>query len=129
MKYLDSSVLLAELFAEQRRPPAELWDESLVSSRLIVYEVWSNLHVRGLGDSLRETVESLFRGLELLDMEEPVLARALDPFPTPIRALDAMHLASADFLRGQGLDVSVASYDGRMREAAHGMGFELYPLN
>jgi predicted nucleic acid-binding protein len=57
-----------------------------------------------------------------------VLARVLEPLPLPVRTLDAIHLASADFLRGQGQEVTVATYDARMAEAARAMGFELYPL-
>lgn len=128
MRYLDSSVVLAELFVEKRRPPEILWKDSLVSSRLLVYEVWAKLHARGLGGELGEQARSLIASLALLEMEPSVLARALEPFPRPIRALDAMHLATADFLRSGGADVSVASYDARMRGAASEMGFELYVL-
>ena len=37
--YLDTSVALAHLLAEDRRPPAGLWQEELVTSRLLEYEV------------------------------------------------------------------------------------------
>lgn len=37
MIYLDTSVALAHLLAEDRQPPASLWDETLVSSRLLEY--------------------------------------------------------------------------------------------
>jgi len=39
MIYLDTSVVLAELLAEDERPPDSLWDDTLVSSRLLEYEV------------------------------------------------------------------------------------------
>jgi len=65
----------------------------------------------------------------MLDMDPPILARALDPFPKPVRTLDAIHLASADFLRARGQDVSIATYDVRMGAVALEMGFELYPLD
>ena len=35
MIYLDSSVALAHLLGETRVPPASIWQESLVSSRLL----------------------------------------------------------------------------------------------
>ena len=38
MIYVDTSVALAHLFAEDRRPPASFWTETLVSSRLLEYE-------------------------------------------------------------------------------------------
>lgn len=59
-------------------------------------------------------------------MSRPVLARALQPSPTPIRTLDALHLASAAYLREHGPNVSLATYEGRMREASVGMGLSLY---
>lgn len=43
MIYLDTSVALAHLLAEDRRPPEALWDETLVSSRLLEYELWTPL--------------------------------------------------------------------------------------
>jgi len=49
--YVDSSVLLAQLFAEDRRPPPTLWDEPLIASRLAEYEVWNRLHARHLAGS------------------------------------------------------------------------------
>jgi len=41
MIYLDTSVVLAELLAEDQRPPDGPWDDTLVSSRLLEYEVWT----------------------------------------------------------------------------------------
>ena len=35
MIYLDTSVALAQLLAEDRRPPAALWEDTLVSGRLL----------------------------------------------------------------------------------------------
>lgn len=53
MIYLDSSVVLAELLTENRRPSPSIGDEDLVTSRLLEYEVWVRLHDRGLGFVLR----------------------------------------------------------------------------
>lgn len=51
MIYFDTSVALAHLLAEDRQPPDTLWEETLTSSRLLEYEVWTPLHSRGLADS------------------------------------------------------------------------------
>ena len=51
MTYLDSSVALAQIFAEDRRPPEDLWGESLAASRLLHYEVWNRVHARKLPTS------------------------------------------------------------------------------
>jgi len=54
-----------------------------------------------------------------------VLRRAVDAFPVPVRTLDALHLASADFLRSQGQAVEFATYDDRLLNAARHMGFAI----
>ncbi len=44
MTYLDASVALAHLLAEDRVPPERLWQENLISSRLLEYEIWTRIH-------------------------------------------------------------------------------------
>jgi len=112
--YLDSSVALAQLLSEDRVPPVRLWDEPLVCSRLLVYELWSRIHARNLTKTHGELVRQLIGRIALLELSPPVLARALEPFPCPVRTLDALHLASLEFLREREQAVSLASYDERM---------------
>jgi hypothetical protein len=70
-------------------------------------------------------VDLLLKRVSFLEMVVPVLNRALHPFPVPVRTLDALHLASADFVRAQGKPVMIASYDDRLVGAARHMGFEI----
>jgi len=123
--YLDSSVALAYLLGEERTPPISLWQSPLVSSRLLQFEVWTRVHARGLTESHSQLVELLLKRVSFLEMVGPVLNRALRPFPAPVRTLDALHLASADFVRSQGKPVTIASYDDRLITAARQMGFEI----
>jgi PIN domain len=125
MIYLDTSVALAHLLAEDRHPPDELWTEVLVSSRLVEYELWTRLHARGLGGSHGGAARALLGQLAMIELSPTVLARALEPFPVPVRTLHALHLASADFLRSQKQEVQMASYDERMCAAARKMGFAI----
>jgi len=126
--YLDTSVALAQLLAEDRYPPASLWGEPLVSSRLLEYEVWTRIHAQGLDRSHGEGVRLLLGRLAFLELAPPVLARALDPFPTVVRTLDALHLASIEFLRSRSQDVTLATYDDRMIASARRLSIELFPL-
>ena len=64
----------------------------------------------------------------LLDLSRELVTRALDPFPVPLRTLDALHLASADFLRSQGVALRIATYDARLRVAATAMDFAIVEL-
>jgi predicted nucleic acid-binding protein len=122
MIYLDSSVALAYLLAEDRYPSNALWDQSVVSSRLLECEVWSRINARRLQDSHGDAVRDLISRIAIIEMVPPVLRRALDPFPFPVRTLDAIHLAAIEFIRTQGTSVQLASYDERMLSAARLLG-------
>jgi predicted nucleic acid-binding protein len=119
--YLDASVALAQLFAEDRRPPEDLWREPLAASRLLQYEVWTRVHARRLDAPHGEKVRDLLDGVAYIELAPPVLARALEPFPMPVRTLDALHLATMDFLRGHGQSIELASYDARLLAAARAL--------
>ncbi|HEY5999509.1 MAG TPA: PIN domain-containing protein [bacterium] len=123
MIYLDTSVILAQLLAEDRVPAPGLWEEALVSSRLLEYETWNRLNALGMSATHGEDARLLIGRIALLELAPPVLARALEPFPTPVRTLDALHLASLHFLEEQGQRVALATYDARLRAAAEAAGF------
>jgi len=126
--YLDTSVALAHILVEDRVPPASLWSESLVSSRLLEYEVWTRIHARRLGASHGDEVRAVLGRLSLIEMAPQVLARALEPFPTAVRTLDALHLAAMEFLRASGQTVELACYDERLLAAARAMRFGVVRL-
>ena len=128
MIYLDTSVALAQLLAEDRQPPGTLWAQPLVASRLLEYELWTRLNARGLGASHGEAARRLVERLALLELLPNVLARALEPFPTPVRTLDALHLATIEFLRGLREDVELASYDERLTTAARALAIPIAAL-
>jgi predicted nucleic acid-binding protein len=102
--YVDTSVILAHVLAEDRSPADDLWAETLVSSRLTIYETWIRLNGRRLAASHGN------------------LAREA------VRALDALHLATLSFLAGQRQRPKLATYDLRMADAATRLGFELHRL-
>lgn len=95
------------------------------SSRLLEYEIWTRIHARGLTTTHSEAVRHLLDGVGFVEMAPPILSRALEPFPAPVRTLDALHLASAVFLRAQGETVAVASYDDRLVAVARRLGFQI----
>jgi predicted nucleic acid-binding protein len=129
MIYIDTSVVLAELLAEDRRPREDLWNQTLVSSRLLEYEVWTRVHARKLARSHGDAARALVGRVALLELVSPVLLRALEPFPNAVRTLDALHLASTEFLRERQPAIRLATYDGRQAAAATAMGIPLYDLD
>ena len=128
MIYVDTSVALSEILAEDRAPTPSFWDESLISSRLLEYELWVRLHARKLARSHGDHARWVLGRLAFVELVPPVLARALDPFPVPVRTLDALHLASAEFVRSQGQPVELAAYDLRLRTAARRLRIPLRRL-
>ena len=128
MIYVDTSVVLAQLLAEDRHPPARLWNEILVASRLLEYEIWTRLHARQLAKSHGESAHLLIGQIALIELSPPVLARALEAFPMSVRTLDALHLASCEFLRNQDQSIALASYDGRMFALARAMDIPIFDL-
>lgn len=128
MIYLDSSVALAQIFAENRRPPEDLWGEPLAASRLLYYEVWNRVHSRALGSAHGDKVRDILDAVTVVELTPLVLARALEPFPTPVRTVDALHLATMDFLRDHGQRIELASYDARLVAGARALGIPVRAL-
>lgn len=118
MIYIDSSVALAYLLAESRVASTAFWSAELVSSRLLEYEVWNRIHSRRLAPLLGNETQALMTGIELIELSQPVLTRALEPWPITIRTLDALHLATVEYLRSQGGSIELASFDTRLIAAA-----------
>jgi hypothetical protein len=61
---------------------------------------------------------------DLVAIADSILDRAGRPFPLePIRALDAIHLATAEFLGDPPQLVTVLTRDARVRDNARALGF------
>jgi predicted nucleic acid-binding protein len=124
--YLDASVALAYLFLENRAPPDAIWQEAITASQLLEYEVWNRIHAQGLVRSHGEKATALLSRVAFVELTPAVLVRALEPFPVPVRTLDSLHLATADFLRAGRQPIELLSYDKRMLAAAQAMGIPAY---
>jgi PIN domain len=126
--YLDSSVVLSQLLAENRPLPKAITEDSLISSRLLEYEVWNRIHARGLTRSHAMEAQAALERVVLVDLSPAVLARALRPFPVPVRTLDGLHLATIDHLRAGGDAIELASFDRRLLAGALALGITIFPL-
>lgn len=126
MIYIDSSIALAKLLAEPRSVPDALWKQQLISSRLLEYEVWNRVHAKQLTHRLNRQVQELMDLIQLVELTPVVLARALEPWPIPLRTLDALHLASADYMRRRGQEVALASFDQRLVAGGHALHMPIY---
>lgn len=86
------------------------------------------LNARGLLASHGASAERLLARVNLVELSPLVLDRALSPFPVSVRTPDALHLATLEWLARGGRRPRVAAYDGRFRDAAAALGYELDPL-
>lgn len=129
MIYVDTSVLLAQLLAEDRSPSDQWWqtpgNAPFLASRLLTYECWTRIHARGLAATHGDTLRAWLSRLTIVELHPAVLARTLEPFPHAVRTLDAMHLASMVYLRSRGYPLRLATYDLRLADAAIALGFEI----
>ena len=92
---------------------------------MLEFEVWNRVHAYRLAGTHAYEASTLLQGVELLEMNRPILSRALEPWLAPLRTLDALHLATLEYLRRQGEMVELASYDGRLIAAAQALGIPL----
>ncbi len=128
--YLDSSVLLRIVLAEPK--PLREWSrirEAVTSeiTRVECLRVLDRLRLQGeMNDRelarRRATLLSLLTGLQTVRLNRAVLERASEPFPTQIRTLDALHLASASLVRARFAAVRFATHDDDLATAALAVG-------
>ena len=117
--YLDASALVKLMRPE---PETEALVEALaqwpvrIASEVVVVELGCT--ARRLGDAeLLERAEAIANGLDLIPFSAAIRKRAVaTAFDPPLRALDAIHLATALEL-GEDLDALVA-YDDHLCRAA-----------
>jgi predicted nucleic acid-binding protein len=123
--YVDSSVILAAVLAEDTHPAPAFWEGDLAGSRLAEYEVLVRLNAYGAGAEHVQYARELLARLALIELGAAVLERATQPFPSPVRTLDALHLATCAYLSSRTRPLVLATYDVRLGEAARAIGLEV----
>jgi predicted nucleic acid-binding protein len=129
--YVDSSVLLRIAFGEPQ--PLRAWrriDRAVASEiiRLECRRTVDRARIRNRLDDvtvaqLRATVQEILEAFDLVPVNDAVLERAAEPFPTLLGSLDAIHLATALMARENIEDLHFATHDEELAVAAHAMGF------
>jgi predicted nucleic acid-binding protein len=132
--YLDTSALLRLVLGEQGALEEMRSCAGLVSSELLAVEslrTIDRLRLQGAlsveeAASRRAIVAEWLEAVDLVLLQRPVLARASEPFPTPLGTLDALHLATAlvwqDRMRQT---VVMATHDRDLALAARAFGLEV----
>lgn len=125
MIYLDSSALLKLLHQEPESLALEEWFSGWTGTPVISSELAKVEVIRACRRIDPETLPAargLLTGMDLIPMTSVVIDEAADVGDTVLRALVAIHLASALSVRG---DLSAfITYDHRLAEAAVTAGLE-----
>jgi len=133
--YLDSSVILRKLL-RQKGAIADLAKWPLFSSQLLDIEVRRTLqryHFDGIlaAQPFARRLQEWYTfrdAVDLVSISGGILKRAAEPFPTLIKTLDAIHLATAIAWTSQTEEqVIVLTHDGPLGIAASACGFPVFP--
>ncbi len=134
--YVETSALLRALLEGDEMLQSVLASGSLYTSTLTAVEASRAIsRVRHEGrlpaDELRavERQIAIFeRACEIVPMDDDVIMRARGNFPRePVRTLDAIHIATLQFLDEAFGGFEIVSCDSRVRENAEALGFTVLP--
>lgn len=129
MIYVDTSVVLAHVLAQDEQVFNKIWEYDLVSSRLLQYESWNRIHALGYAKEAGDELRQCLGRIAFIELATPALERALHPFPVPVRTLDGLHLSTLEFLKSQGHEIVLATLDKKMLQAAKKMKIEIFELS
>jgi uncharacterized protein len=132
VKYVDASAVLRVLFAEPGPTVPLGADDRLVSSHLIEVEAFRAVDRERLLGRLddvttgvkRKELADLLAMLDLVPIDSHVIVRAKASFAVNVRALDAIHVATAEVLAAEadGEVVEFWTHDERQATAALSRG-------
>ncbi|HLN85910.1 MAG TPA: type II toxin-antitoxin system VapC family toxin [Candidatus Limnocylindrales bacterium] len=131
--YLDTSVVLRVLLKEPN--PIDIWGrwDKAFSSALWRIEALRTVDRLRLMHEITDTevadlvrdVQTTHETLAIYPLHDRIMQRASETFPTVVGTLDAIHLASAIFIReAQSIDL-LLTHDSRLATAARSLGFRV----
>jgi len=131
--YLDTSIVLRIVLGQGA--PLPIWGKWEVAgaSELLGLEarrVLDRLRLEGSLDdaqvgAFQRALTHIERTIDGIRLTRLVLSRAALPMATPVKTLDALHLATALLWRERrNVDVTFATHDPQQARAARALGFE-----
>jgi len=126
MKYVDASAVLRLLFAEPGPAIRPVAGEHLVSSAIVAVESFRAVDRERLLGRLddeetarkRKELTELLARLDLASVDDLVIERARQSFAINVRALDAIHVATAEIVAGEMADEELEFWTHDARQAA-----------
>ena len=122
--YLDSSALFKLVVDEDESAPLRSWTDSrtLVSSEIAIVEVSRGVRRVGRADRFDDLIGALVERVSLAPVSRDLLRSAAAIESPHLRALDAIHIATASLLAAEAIFVT---YDHRQFEAAEAVGLQV----
>ena len=132
--YIDSSLVLRHIIQGEQAIALAFEYGRAISSELLEieckrvifrYRAEGILDDEGMVTAMRR-LEDVLDGLDLVELSGAIKKRAMEPFPTIIKTLDALHLATAIKFAEEMEDkrVAVFSYDKAMNLCAEALGLK-----
>ncbi|SPF32026.1 conserved hypothetical protein [Candidatus Sulfopaludibacter sp. SbA4] len=131
--YLDASIVIRRTLDQ----PGALQGvdlSSAFSSELLIGELFRTLDRLRVGGmpadelaKLRVNADRNLDGVSLIPVDKVVLNRAGGPFPTLIKTLDAIHLATALLWADHAGDIVFLTHDRQLAITARACGLQVYP--
>ena len=136
MKYVDASAVLRVLFPEPGPTVPLATGDRLVSSQLVEVEAFRAVDRERLLGNLddpqtatkRKELSDLLAMLDLAPIDRVVIDRAKSSFAVNVRALDAIHVATAEILAADadGEALEFWTHDDRQATAALSRGLTVH---
>lgn len=137
MKYLDASAVLRVVFGDPGPAVRLTTGDTAVSSELLEVEVFravdrerllGRLDDRDTASKRKELTDFIAR-LDLVPIDRAVIERARSSFAVNVRALDAIHVATAEVLVAEtGEPLEFWTHDERQSIAAASRGLTVHGL-
>lgn len=132
--YVDASAVLRLLFGEAGEKIAISQNRSYYSSQIVEVETFRALdRLRILEQLLDEEtaaknseLRNLLSALEIVPLSQEIVTHARSSFPIPVRALDAVHVGTAQWLFSQIGEIEFWTHDKRQGLAALSRGFQVH---
>jgi len=138
VKYVDASAVLRILFSEPGPTVPRATGDRLVSSQLVQVEAFRAVDRERLLGNLddpqtaakRKELSDLLAMLDLAPIDRVVVDRAKSSFAVNVRALDAIHVATAEILAAEAAGESLEfwTHDDRQATAALSRGLTVHGI-
>lgn len=132
--YIDSSVVLRIIFGEEN--PLRITKDLLYTVSSEILKIECSRTIDRMRHSLRFSDEEIaerfsllhkaLRTIRFVKLDDSIISRSSQPFPTVIKTLDAIHLATAVLWKShEGVPITFLTHDKQQGIAAKAMGFEV----